>query len=193
GMVIGTILFAWGRSWLGGRGLTPEHLRESGPAGPAEPPLTGGQKLAMGVAALPGLLAAAWFAVHPGIENPSLIDSLRATMWPIVFSICVCMYVLLRIGCTPAEMKKVNAIFVLAGFVLFFWAAFEQAGSSLNLFAERYTRLEVFGFGFPAGWYQWVNPIFIIAVAPVFSVIWLKLGRAGNEPSTAAKMSYGIF
>jgi proton-dependent oligopeptide transporter, POT family len=193
GMILGTVLFAWGRGILGGRGLRPEHLREAGSSGPADPPLTGGQMLAMGVAALPGLLGAVWFATHPGLPNPSLVDSIRATMWPIVFSICVCMYVLLKIRCTAAEMKKVNVIFVLAGFVLFFWAAFEQAGSSLTLFADRYTRLDVLGFAFPAGWFQWVNSVFIIMLAPFFSVMWLKLGRSGTEPSTPAKMSFGIF
>jgi POT family proton-dependent oligopeptide transporter len=193
GMVLGTVLFAWGRHRLGERGLRPEKSGKAGHEGPADPPLTGGQLVAMGAAALPGLLGAVWFAMHPGVENPSLIDSARATMWPVIFSICVCMYVLLKIRCTAAEMKKVNAIFILGAFVLFFWAAYEQAGSSLNLFAERYTRLSVFGFEFPAGWYQWVNPAFIILVAPVFSYLWIKLGRAGKEPSTPAKMSYGLF
>jgi POT family proton-dependent oligopeptide transporter len=103
------------------------------------------------------------------------------------------MYVLLKIRCTKEEMKKINVIFILAGFVLFFWAAFEQAGSSLNLFAERYTRLSYLGFEFPAGWFQWVNSAFIILLAPIFSVIWLKLGRTGKEPSSPAKMSIGIF
>jgi POT family proton-dependent oligopeptide transporter len=193
GMVLGTVTFALGRRMLGEHGLRPEHVGAAAGGGPGEPPLTGGQKLAMAVAALPGLLCAAWFAMNPGVEHPSLVDSLRATMWPVIFSICVCMYVLLKIRCTKEEMKKINVIFILAGFVLFFWAAFEQAGSSLNLFAERYTRLSYLGFEFPAGWFQWVNSAFIILLAPIFSVIWLKLGRTGKEPSSPAKMSIGIF
>jgi POT family proton-dependent oligopeptide transporter len=194
GMVLGTIVFAFGRRMLGTHGLMPEHPGKPHAGGVAAvPPLTAGQKLALGVAALPGLLCAAWFAMNPGIPNPALIDSLRATIWPVIFSICVCMYVLLKIRCTTAEMKKVNVIFILGAFVMFFWAAFEQAGSSLNLFADRYTRLSYFGFEFPAGWFQWVNSAFIILLAPVFSVIWVRLARAGKEPSTPAKMSVGIF
>jgi POT family proton-dependent oligopeptide transporter len=192
-MVLGFFSFLFFRRLLGPHGLAPEHVAPSSAAGPVEPPLTGGQKLAMAVAALPGLLGAAWFAFHPGIANPSLVDSIRATMWPVIFSICVCMYVLLRVRCTRDEMKKVNVVFILAAFVMFFWAAFEQAGSSLNLFAERYTRLSYVGFEFPAGWFQWVNSAFIIMLAPIFSVIWLKLARAGKEPSSPAKMAVGIF
>jgi len=186
GMLLGTVVFAFGRRLLGARGLVPEHRLPAHIGKPAGvPPLTGGQKMVMAIAALPGLLCAAWFAMHPGSGNPTLIDSLRATMWPVIFSICVCMYVLLKIRCTRDEMKKVNVIFILGAFVMFFWAAFEQAGSSLNLFADRYTRLDYFGWAFPAGWFQWVNPL--------FSLIWLKLARTGKEPSSPAKMSIGIF
>jgi len=192
GMVIGLVTFAYGRRLLGEHGLAPARSSPEN-AGPAEAPLTGGQKLALFVAAVPGLLGAAWFALRPGVPNPTLIDSVRATMWPVIFSICVVMYVLLKLRCTRDEMKKINVIFILAGFVMFFWAAFEQAGSSLNLFADRYTRLSYFHFEFPAGWFQWVNSAFIIMLAPIFSVIWLKLGRAGKEPSSPAKMSMGIF
>jgi POT family proton-dependent oligopeptide transporter len=191
-MVLGFFSFLFFRPLLGPHGLSPEHTAPT-TAAPGEAPLTGGQKLTMAVAALPGLLGALWFALHPGSANPTLVDSIRATLWPVIFSICVCMYVLLRIRCTKAEMKKVNVVFILAAFVMFFWAAFEQAGSSLNLFAERYTRLDYFGFEFPAGWFQWVNSAFIIALAPLFSILWLRLARAGKEPSSPTKMAWGIF
>ena len=193
-MVLGAVGFATFRGMLGVHGRRPEHEAPPGAeAGAKVPALTGGQKLTMAVAALPGLLGAVWFATHPGVDHPSLIDSFRAMMWPVIFSICVCMYVLLKIRCTRDEMKKVNVIFILAMFVISFWAAFEQAGSSLNLFAERYTRLSYFTFEFPAGWFQWVNPLFIIGLAPLFSILWLRLARLGKEPSSPAKMSLGIF
>ena len=191
GMTIGFFVFLFLRGMLGPHGREPEGAPSAASAVP-EAPLTGGQKLAMAIAALPGLLCAAWFALRPGIENPTLVDSVRATLWPVIFSICVVMYVLLKIRCTRDEMKKINVVFILAAFVLFFWAAFEQAGSSLNLFAERYTRLSYFGFEFPAGWFQTVNSIFIITLAPLFAWLWLRLGRMGKEPSSPAKMSLGI-
>jgi len=72
-----------------------------------------------------------------------------------------------------------------------FWGAYEQAGSTLNLFADRYTRLEAFGFSFPSSWFQSVQPIFVIALAPVFAWFWLRLGR--REPSVPAKFAIGVF
>ena len=53
---------------------------------------------------------------------------------------------------------------------MLFWGAYEQAGSTLNLFADRYTRLDVFGFAFPSSWFQSVQPIFVILLAPVFAL-----------------------
>ena len=192
GMVLGTVTFLLGRHLLGGRGLHPEHdVVEHGAdaeAGAAMA-LSGGQRIVLGVAALPGLLAAVWFASRAA----NGLDAFRATLWPVIFSICVCIYVLLFMRCSREEMRRVNVIFVLAAFVLFFWAAFEQAGSSLNLFAERYTRLSVVGFEFPAGWFQWVNSAFIILLAPFFSMLWGRLAARGAEPSTPAKMAWGIF
>jgi proton-dependent oligopeptide transporter, POT family len=71
-----------------------------------------------------------------------------------------------------------------------FWGAYEQAGSTLNLFADRYTRLEVFGFSFPSSWFQSVQPIFVILLAPVFAWLWIWLGP--REPSVAAKFAFGL-
>ena len=73
-----------------------------------------------------------------------------------------------------------------------FWASFEQAGSSLNLFAERATNRHIFGWEFPASWYQFVQPIFVVALAPVFAWIWLKLARKNIEPSSPAKFAIGL-
>ncbi|HUK17673.1 MAG TPA: oligopeptide:H+ symporter, partial [Bryobacteraceae bacterium] len=73
-----------------------------------------------------------------------------------------------------------------------FWASFEQAGSSLNLFAERDTNRMVLGWEFPAGWFQFVQPIFVVVLAPVFAWIWLAMGRKGLEPSSPAKFSLGL-
>jgi POT family proton-dependent oligopeptide transporter len=71
-----------------------------------------------------------------------------------------------------------------------FWAAFEQAGSSLSLFAERGTDCRIFGFSFPASWFQSVQPIFVIALAPVFAWLWLAMGP--REPSSPAKFALGL-
>jgi POT family proton-dependent oligopeptide transporter len=81
----------------------------------------------------------------------------------------------------------IGALFV---FAVLFWAAFEQAGSSLNLFADRYTRLTVFGREFPSSWFQSLNPTYILLFAPVLSWLWVVLGP--REPSSPAKFAYGL-
>jgi proton-dependent oligopeptide transporter, POT family len=106
------------------------------------------------------------------------------------------------LGSRGDERKRVVAIFVVAFFVVFFWAAYEQAGSSMNLFADRNTDLTLGGIAryvpgstdgkVPSSWFQSVNPFYIIAFAPVFSALWLRLGRGGREPSTAMKMVIGL-
>ena len=58
-----------------------------------------------------------------------------------------------------------------------FWGAYEQAGSTLNLFADRYTRLEIAGFGSPSSWLQSVQPIFVILFAPVMAWLWVRRRR----------------
>jgi len=92
---------------------------------------------------------------------------------------------------TRAEWRRIGVIVILIAGATLFWAAYEQAGSTLNLFADRYTRLEVFGFGFPSSWFQTVQPFFVIVLAPVFAAVWLKLGP--REPSVIGKFAFGLF
>jgi len=80
----------------------------------------------------------------------------------------------------------------VAFFVVFFWAAFEQAGSSMNLFADKNTDLQAGSFTIPSSWFQSVNSGFIIIFAPIMASLWLVLGRRGLEPSTPLKMSIGL-
>jgi len=89
------------------------------------------------------------------------------------------------------ERKRVLVIFILVMFSIVFWMTFEQAGSSLTLFADRLTRNSIFGLQFPSSWFQSVQPIFIIAFAPVFAFIWQFLGN--RQPSSPAKFALGLF
>ncbi|MGQ9635073.1 MAG: peptide MFS transporter [Bryobacteraceae bacterium] len=93
-------------------------------------------------------------------------------------------------GWTPQEKKRLAAVAVLFTASALFWCMFEQAGSTLNLFAERSTDKRVLGFEFPASWLQSLNALFIIALAPVFAWLWLRLGH--REPSSPAKFSFGL-
>ena len=96
----------------------------------------------------------------------------------------------IRSGLSAQEWKRIGAIGVLFLFTTLFWAAFEQAGSSLNLFADRLTRLSVWDWEFPSTWFQSLNSLFIILLAPLFAWLWVRLGR--REPSSPAKFTAGL-
>ncbi len=91
---------------------------------------------------------------------------------------------------TRVDWARISAIVILSIFALMFWAGFEQAGSSLNLFADRSTRLTIFGFQYPSSWFQSVEPLFIIIFAPIFAWMWVRLGR--YEPSSPLKFTLGL-
>ena len=90
------------------------------------------------------------------------------------------------------EMKRIVVIFILAFFVIFFWGAFEQAGASLTLFADRQTDRTIFGWEMPASYFQSVNPLAVIALAPIFTLIWGFLYVRKMEPSSPYKMAFGL-
>ncbi len=93
---------------------------------------------------------------------------------------------------TREERKRLYVMAVLFVASALFWSVFEQAGSTLNLFADRNTRNVVLGHEFPSSWYQSMNSMFIFVLAPVFAWMWLRLGSARHEPSRPAKFAIGL-
>lgn len=93
---------------------------------------------------------------------------------------------------TKLERNRIIVIFILAFFVIFFWGAFEQAGASLTLFADRQTNRNLFGWEMPASYFQSINPLAVICLAPVFTIIWGFLYKRKMEPSSPYKMAYGL-
>lgn len=93
---------------------------------------------------------------------------------------------------TKAEKDRIWAIFIITGFVIAFWAAFEQAGASLTLFADQNTDRNLMGYEVPASFFQSINPIFIVCFAPLFSMMWSALSARGKEPSSPMKMVWGL-
>ncbi|HTE43866.1 MAG TPA: peptide MFS transporter [Gemmatimonadaceae bacterium] len=94
-------------------------------------------------------------------------------------------------GFTKIEWKRLAAMAVFFVFAAVFWGAYEQAGSTLNLFGDRYTRSSILGVSFPSSWFLTIQAIFVIVLAPVFAWLWLRLGK--YEPSTPAKFAIGLF
>jgi proton-dependent oligopeptide transporter, POT family len=99
-------------------------------------------------------------------------------------------WMILGKGFSTQERKRAGAILVLFIASAVFWAVYEQAGSSLSLFAQRNTNRVVLGYEFPASWFQNVQPIFVILLAPLFAWLWIRLGR--REPSSPAKFSVAL-
>ncbi len=101
-------------------------------------------------------------------------------------------YVLFFGGLKKIEYNRVLVIIVLFLGAAMFWSGFEQAGSSLNLFANRYTKLEFGWFNIYSSWLQSVNSIFIIIFAPIFAYLWIFLAKKNLNPSTPTKFAIGL-
>ena len=101
-------------------------------------------------------------------------------------------YVLAFGGLTTEEKKRIVVIAILFVFAAIFWSAFEQAPTSLNLFAKDFTNRVVFGWEIPATWFQSANSFFIILLAPVFASIWMGMGKRGKNPTSPAKFALGL-
>ena len=93
----------------------------------------------------------------------------------------------------PADRGPVTAIIIFVFFNAVFWLAFEQAGTSLNHFADEMTDRHIFGWEMPAGWFQSVNAVMVVAMAPLFSSLWYALGRRNRNPSQAVKLAFGLY
>jgi POT family proton-dependent oligopeptide transporter len=90
---------------------------------------------------------------------------------------------------SKVERERIIAIYIVAFFVIFFWSAFEQAGASLTVFADKQTDRTLFGWEMPASWFQSYNPLFIIGFAPLLAIVWEKLGaKQWNQPPLLNKL-----
>lgn len=91
---------------------------------------------------------------------------------------------------TPEQWRRVGVIMILFVFTVMFGIVSEQAGSSMNLFADRLTRTSIFGWEFPSSWFQSVIPIYVILLAPLLSRLWMRLGD--RQPSSPAKFALSL-
>jgi POT family proton-dependent oligopeptide transporter len=90
------------------------------------------------------------------------------------------------------ELRRLGVIAVLFAASALFWSGFEQVGSSLSLFAERFTDRVVLGWQVPAGWFQSVNALFVILLAPLMAGLWTAWERRGGAPGLAAKVAWSL-
>mgnify|MGYP001810399517 CR=1 FL=1 len=101
---------------------------------------------------------------------------------------------IVHLSLTKEEKQKIRVIFIMAFFTMFFWAAAIQGGSSLTLFADRSTirYLSLLKWQIPTSWFQLLNPVCVICLAPVFASMWIRLAKKNIEPSTVSKFIIGL-
>ena len=187
GMVLGVIQYTMGGRHLGSAGLYTDNVADPGMRG------RNTRAFMYGIGGAVALIAIILALRSVGSLDISITQAADVTGIVIVsLAILYFGYMFFAGGLDPVERKRVTAIFVLFIFSALFWSGFEQAGSSLNLMAERRTDLNVFGYDMPAGFLQSVNALFIIMLAPVFAWIWIALARRNSEPSSPAKFTLGL-
>ena len=95
-------------------------------------------------------------------------------------------------ACTREEWHRVLAIVIMGVFVVFFWMGFEQAGGTMNLFADKLTDRALFGWEIPASYFQGINPLLIVLLGPLFSILWTRWDQSRYALPTPAKMGVGM-
>jgi proton-dependent oligopeptide transporter, POT family len=187
GMLFGVMQFRMTRQYLGTAGLEPYSTGD--PARDA----TVRRKGWTAVAAVLGLLAIAVGLTMAGVLDIEPERFARRTTWfIIILSAAYFAWIFLRGGLDTAEKKRMVVIIALFIGTAMFWAGFEQTGSSFNIFADRYTILELGPVTLLSTWFQSVNPVFIIIFAPMFAWLWVALARRNLNPSTPFKFGLGL-
>ena len=187
GMLCGLVYFHFSQPLLGEAGRYPS-LRGENPA--HRPALRSAwQRVLIGLTIV---LVLAVLLLTGVMEVDAVAVAGQATIGIVLFGALYLLYLLRFGGLDCGERDKVIAIFVLSMAAAMFWAGFEQAGSTLNLFAERFTQRNFAGFEIPTGWFQTLNPIFIITLAPVLATLWVQLAARGLEPRTPLKFAFGL-
>jgi POT family proton-dependent oligopeptide transporter len=185
GMLIGLVQYLAGSRYLGDAGVRP-----APPKSPEAFARLKTRALLFGALMTVAIVALAAVA-YTGILSVTAIQIADAAGY-LLLLVCVFFFAWLFLSreWNPAERKRLYVIglFFLAAAI--FWSLFEQAGSTLNLFADRDTRTSVLGWSFPSSWFQSMNSLFVWLFAPVFAWLWIRLGR--HEPSTPMKFSLGL-
>lgn len=188
GMLIGLAVFSLrAKSTLGNLGT--DITRDPNPSVQAKRETQA--KLAIGASV--GIIAAIFVAASFGLISLNA-QTIGQYMTYVLVGLAVLFfaYVLTLGGLNSDEKKRMLVIAVLFVFAAIFWSAFEQAPTSLNLFAKDFTNREFFGTTIPATWFQSVNSAFIIICAPLFAALWTTLGARGKDFSSPAKFSLGL-
>jgi POT family proton-dependent oligopeptide transporter len=185
GMFLGLVQYLWTGRHLGQAGLHPV------PPKNAEMAASNKRTLQLGLVGA-GVIAAGLTAL--ALSRPDLMtkSNINTGFTILLFAIVIGVFAKLFLGgnWTKAERARLSVIAILFCAAAIFWGVFEQAGSTLTLFAERSTDNHLFGWNFDSSWWQSVNAMMIVLLAPVFSWLWIYLGR--RNPSYPTKFGVGL-
>ena len=177
----------WG---FGAAGIGMEPTRDPDPVKQARQERTIKLVLGVGLAALVLVFA---LAATGAVTLDAQAIGQYMTFIMLAMVVLFFIFVFLAGGLSTDEKKRVGVIFILFLFATVFWGAFEQAPTSLNLFAADFTDRQMGGFEIPATWFQSINSAFIILLAPLFAALWVGMGRRGTDLSSPGKFSLGLF
>lgn len=179
GMTLGIIQYVLGQKRLAGVGAKPEI-----PAAAAQAEGEGVDYLTLALALIGGVIGA-------------VLGKIYGESWPLsaLFPTVVGFFFGYLLGIIRhlkgEEFRRVAVIFILFVFSILFWMTYEQAGSSLTLFADRLTSTTILGWTYPSSWFQAVPALFVIIFASIIGAVWLKLGD--RQPSSPGKFTIGLF
>jgi POT family proton-dependent oligopeptide transporter len=183
GMLLGLAQFGFMRRHLGDVGREPLHHGE-----------TLRQDWTLVLAALSALVLVVGLVMARVIVLNPLWLAKGAAFVIAGLAVAYFVWVLVLGKLDPTEKSRVVLIAILFVASVLFWAGYEQAGSSLNLFADRHTArtIEALNLTLPSGWFQSVPALFVIVFAPVVAAVWVRLARRGVVPSLPAKFGWGL-
>jgi POT family proton-dependent oligopeptide transporter len=183
GMFCGLVQFVLGWKHLGDAGIHPS-VPPTSPAG-----AKARRQFWLGLLGLAVIVGAIAVLVRQGTLSVQTVTNSFSWLYAVV--VVLFFVTLFSLGeWTKEERKRLIVILVLFVGAAIFWSAFEQAASTLNLFAQNNTANTVFGMSYPPSWFQAVNALMIIALAPVFAWVWVRLGK--HDPSSPAKFAVGL-
>jgi proton-dependent oligopeptide transporter, POT family len=188
GMAFGLIVFALTRGkTLRGIGLEP--TRHADPVVQARQQRTGTIAVLVGL----GIVALVFALAAMGtITIDAQVIGRYTVRITLAMVVAFFLFVFAAGGLNGDEKKRIGVIFVLFLFAIVFWGAFEQAPTSLNLFARDFTDRQLGGWTVPATWFQSVNSFFVITLAPVAAWTWLAMAKRGRELSSPGKFAVGL-
>ncbi|MFD7262032.1 peptide MFS transporter [Streptomyces sp. NPDC059874] len=139
-----------------------------------------------------GVAVAAYAAI--GLAG---IFTINYALWPLTIAgLVLPAWAILRIkrdkDLSDVERSRMSAYVWFFAAAAIFWAIYDQTGSTLSLFAKDSTDSTLFGFNFPESWFQSLNPLFVMALAPLFAMLWVALAKRSKEPTTLAKFSFAL-